>query len=267
MKVGICGCGFVGNAILQFFVKQDNIQTYVYDKFKKINSFNTLLDSEILFICLPTNYDENYKTYDMTEINITLSLLSEQNYKGIILIKSTVIPSYCSYSNDLYPNLSIIHNPEFLSAITAVDDFANQKHIIIGYTKQSKKHIYNIYNFYNFLFPLARLSICTSEEAGLTKLACNSFYATKIQYFTEIYLLCEKMNISYDNIKSLMLQNNWINPHHTNVPGHDNHISFGGACLPKDINALTQFMISNNSPCEVMKAVITERNKIRTSLI
>ena len=267
MKVGICGCGFVGNAILQFLIKQNNIQTYVYDKFKNINTFESLLNTEILFICLPTNYDEEFKSYDMTEINNTLFLLSEKNYSGIILIKSTVLPSYCSGINNLYTNLSIIHNPEFLSAATSIEDFANQKHIILGYTKQSKKHIYIIYNFYNVLFPLARLSVCSSEEAGLTKLACNSFYATKIQYFTELYLLCEKMNIQYDNVKNLMLLNQWINPHHTNVPGHDNNISFGGACLPKDINAFTQFIISNNSPCEVMEAVISERNKIRTSII
>ena len=39
MKVGICGCGFVGNAILQFLLKQNNIQTYVYDKFKNKEHF------------------------------------------------------------------------------------------------------------------------------------------------------------------------------------------------------------------------------------
>jgi UDP-glucose 6-dehydrogenase len=238
----------------------------VYDKYKKLNTFEYVLNSEILFICLPTDYSEEIKSYDMTEINNTLSLLSKNNFNGIILLKSTLLPNYCSSINNLYTNLNIIQNPEFLSAITAVDDFAKQTHIILGHTIQSINCISSVYNFYNKLFPSALISICTSEEAAVTKLACNCFYSTKIQYFTEIYLLCRHLNIPYDNIKRLMLQMGWIDPHHTSVPGHDNKISFGGACFPKDINALTQYMIVSNIPNEVLQSVINERNKIRNGI-
>ena len=270
IKVGICGCGFVGNAIQQFLLNlQDDIQLSVYDKYKNLNNLNNLnkfeclLDVDFLFICLPTNYNEELKSYDMTEINNTLSLLSENNFGGIILIKSTVIPNYCSEMNNLYSNLNIIHNPEFLSASTAVADFSEQKHIILGHTKQSISYVNSVEKFYKNQFPLAVISVCKSEEAALTKLACNSFYSTKIQYFTEIYLLCTQMNVSYDIVKNLMLQNGWINPQHTSVPGHDNQISYGGACFPKDTNALAQYMIANNIPSDVLQSVINERNKMR----
>ena len=211
MKVGICGCGFVGNAIQQFLVNLKDIELHVYDKYKQINSFEYVLDSKLLFICLPTSYNEEFKSYDMTEINNTLSQLSLNNYSGLILLKSTVLPAYCSGINNLYSNLTIIHNPEFLSASTAIADFSTQKHIILGHTKQSISCVSVAELFYKNLFPSAVISICTSAEAALTKLACNSFYATKIQYFTEIYLLCERMNVSFDTFKNLMLQNGWIN--------------------------------------------------------
>ena len=165
--------------------------------------------------------------------------------------------------NNLYPNLNIIHNPEFLSANTALEDFSNQNHIILGHTKQSIEYINTIIHFYKNLFPQSEISICTSVESALTKLACNSFYATKIQYFTELYLLCEHMNVSYSNVKNLMLKNGWINPQHTSIPGHDGQISFGGACFPKDINAFTQYMIACELPSEVLQSVINERNKMR----
>ena len=165
IKVGICGCGFVGNAIQQFLLNlQDDIQLSVYDKYKNLNNLNNLnkfeclLDVDFLFICLPTNYNEELKSYDMTEINNTLSLLSENNFGGIILIKSTVIPNYCSEMNNLYSNLNIIHNPEFLSASTAVADFSEQKHIILGHTKQSISYINMIFNFYKNLFQIYYLS-------------------------------------------------------------------------------------------------------------
>lgn len=263
IKVGICGCGFVGNAILQFLLNQYGVAIRVYDKYKGLNSFECLLKSDILFICLPTIYDPDLKSYDMSEINSTLLKLSSHNFNGLVLIKSTVLPTYCSDSNNTYPNLNIIHNPEFLSASTALVDFSSQTHIIIGHTKQSISYIGTVQHFYKKLFPLAEISICSSEESALTKLACNSFYATKIQYFTEVYLLCEKMKIPYNTVKELMLKNGWIDPHHTSVPGHDNLISFGGACFPKDINAFTQYMIANKIPSDVLQAVITERNSIR----
>ena len=275
-KIGICGLGFVGNAIYCFFQNQyiknnnmnivNSIRPYIlliYDKYKKINEFDILLDTDILYICLPTNYNNTIKTYDMTELDNTIQLLDKHNYKGIILIKSTVLPLYCSTMNSLYTNLKIIHNPEFLSARTAIIDFALQNHIILGFTYQSNNIITYIYEFYKVLFPTAFISIVDSHTSSIVKLACNGFYATKIQFFTEIFLLCKKLNMNYDLVRDLMLRNNWINPMHTNVPGPDNLISYGGVCLPKDICALNQLMISHNCINNVISSVIKERNIIR----
>jgi len=262
MKLGICGIGFVGNAIYKYFDKK-GYTLFLYDKYKNIGTFEELLESDILFICLPTLYDDNLKTYDMTEIDNTLYLLSLHYYSGIILIKSTVLPDYCSQQNELYNNLFIISNPEFLSAKTSVEDFENQTHIILGYTKYSQSKIDIIESLYKENFNNAIISITVSETANLVKLSCNSFYAIKIQYFTEIYLLCQKLNIPYEDVKKLMLNNNWINPMHTNVPGHDGKISFGGSCFPKDINALNQFMISNNINNRILNSTIIEQQQMR----
>jgi len=96
------------------------------------------------------------------------------------------------------------------------------------------------------------------------KLFVNCFYATKVQFFTEMYLLCENMNISYDNVISLMLKNGWINPMHTNIPGPDGQISYGGLCFPKDTLALLSFMKLQNTPCEILNATVQERTKMRS---
>jgi nucleotide sugar dehydrogenase len=262
MIVGICGLGFVGNAI-KAFMDMNIEQVIVYDKYKQINTLDALLGSDILYICIPTPYVDSTKSYNMDEIDSTLFLLNELNYTGIILIKSTVLPDYCENINNTYSALKIIHNPEFLSAATAIKDFAEQAHIILGYTARSKDICNKAADFYKELFPRALISINNSTTAALTKLACNSFYAAKVQFFTEIFLLCDKIDIDYNAVKQLMLNNNWINPMHTTVPGSDGQISFGGACLPKDINALNQFMLSHESANSVLEAVIKERNIMR----
>ena len=268
MIIVICGLGFVGGAIYAFMDNNSskNIikEVLVYDKYKQNNtSLHVLLKADIIYICIPTPYDDDTKSYNMSEIDNTLYLLNELDYRGTILIKSTVLPNYCEDANNKYTQLIIIHNPEFLSASTAVKDFEEQKHIILGYTLQSKYTVSAIADFYKQLFPEALISIHSSNVSAITKLACNSFYATKVQYFTELYLLCERTNISFNEVKELMLNNGWINPMHTDVPGRDNQISFGGACFPKDIKALNQYMKLNNSPNSLLDAVIIERNSMR----
>jgi len=267
MIIGICGLGFVGNAIYSFMndeINKDIIkEIVVYDKYKKLNDLSVLLKANIIYICIPTPYDDITKTYNMNELDDTLLLLDELNYRGIILIKSTILPCYCQDANNKYTQLLIIHNPEFLSASTAVKDFMEQTHIIIGYTLQSKYFVNIIEEFYRLLFPKAVISINTSNTVAITKLACNSFYATKVQFYTELFLLCERTDINYNEVRELMLKNGWINPMHTNVPGRDGKISFGGACLPKDINAFNQYMIKNATPNKVLDAVVSEQNTMR----
>lgn len=266
MKIGICGIGFVGNAVYKCLLNYNHLTLFTYDKYKKINDFNHVLDTDILFICLPTTINNEKQTYDMREIDSTIKSLSLNNYKGAVLIKSTILPPYCANINNIYTNLKIIHNPEFLTARTAVEDFENQKHIVLGFTKYSADLKDLIKYFYKDIFPFAEISITSSECSSLMKLSCNSFYAVKIQFLTEIYLLCNRLDISYNEVKTLMLNNKWINPEHTTIPGPDGHISFGGACFPKDITALSNFMdkmdISNN----VISFTIEERNRMRDCL-
>lgn len=262
MNIGICGYGFVGSAISSFFTEK-SYNVVIYDKYKDIGTFEKVIDTEILFICLPTNYDKCIESYNMTEINMTLERLYNHKYIGIIVIKSTVLPNYCKNMNNMYPNLTIVANPEFLSAKTALEDFRNQKHILLGYTRYSKKAIIKLEEMYRELLGDVEITVVDADEAALIKLGCNSFYATKIQYFTELYMLCNKLGVSYENVKDGMLRNGWINKNHTEVPGSDGKVSFGGMCFPKDIKALCSYMEEMNSTNSVLKGVIEERERLR----
>ena len=60
-----------------------------------------------------------------------------------------------------------------------------------------------------------------------------------------------------------MLKNNWINPMHTDVPGIDGQLSYGGYCFPKDTNALLNHMKRAGTNHKVLEATIVERNIMR----
>lgn len=275
--IGIIGIGVVGSAIKNV-LDSFQIQTKVYDKYKNLGrSVDELLDCNMIFICLPTpfmsseisrNGNGNYDTRELEQVIDQLSILK---YKGIIIIKSTVEPGTTKTLQIKYSNLSLVHNPEFLCAKTATEDFLNQKHIIIGVSNISDvsdvssddKDISPLVDFYKKYFPRADISITTSDESEMAKITCNSFYACKIQFFTEIKLFCEHRGISYNNVKDLIIRNGWVNPMHLEVPGHDGKISFGGACLPKDVQCLNSLLEKYHINNKVIKAVVEENKNMR----
>jgi UDPglucose 6-dehydrogenase len=269
-KIGIIGLGFVGSAIYSSF-KKLSINVYGFDKYKKddntntvgIGTFEEVILCNIIFLCLPTPYDSKLQEYDKSAIYSTCEEMYNLGYTGIIIIKSTIEIGTISLLESKYP-LNYIHNPEFLTARTAEEDFHNQSHIVIGCGSIIKEEQINqIIDFYSNYYKNALISRCLASESESMKLFCNCFYSVKIQFFNELYLLCKKLNIDYDTVKNLMLANNWINPMHTNVPGPDGQLSYGGLCFPKDTNALNELMKKLETPNAVMDAVINERNIMR----
>jgi UDPglucose 6-dehydrogenase len=263
-KISIIGLGFVGGAMLESFKNLNGIDVKGYDKYKSIGSLAECLESEIMFLALPTPFNESTLSYSKDAIIETLDILNDKLYSGCIVIKSTVEPETTKNLSRRYPNLKLFHNPEFLTQRTALDDFNNQSHIVIGSGPNClESDLILIFSFYKSNYPKAEVSICTSDESESMKIFANSFYSVKVQFFNELYLLCNNMGCSFDVVKELMLKNGWINPMHTQVPGPDGNLSYGGACFPKDTNALFRFMKSYNSPSEVLGATISERNKMR----
>jgi nucleotide sugar dehydrogenase len=264
-STSVIGLGFVGGAILKSF-QLKNCKVVGYDKYKpEFNStFKECVKSDIAFLCLPTVFDEQLNSYDKSCIHEVCGKLESDEYKGIVVIKSTVEPGTTMNLAQAYPNLKLVHNPEFLTAATAFDDFHNQEHIVLGKGPNvSDADIQIVCDFYNFHYPDAEISKCVSIDSESMKIFVNCFYSTKIQFFNELYAITDKMGGDYCTIRDLMLKNKWIHPMHTSVPGTDGLLSYGGGCFPKDTNALCQYMKKKESKCAVLEAVIEERNTLR----
>jgi UDPglucose 6-dehydrogenase len=263
MLIGIIGLGFVGNAIYQSYIKK-GVNLIGYDKFKNIGNLDDCLKSDIIFLALPTVYDYKLGEYNKQPIIDTCEYLTEKSYNGLIVIKSTVEPCTTEKLSQQFPLLNFVHNPEFLRAKTAEEDFHNQTHIVLGKSQSCSVELFDkLYDFYKSYYPDAKISKCSSTESEMMKIFINSFYSVKIQYFTELYLTCQKMGTDFNSIRNMMLLNDQIHESFTNVPGHDGQISYGGLCFPKDTNALNEFMKRNDIPNEVLDACVSERNKMR----
>ena len=264
LTVGVVGLGFVGGAIKDVLSSM-GCSVVGYDKFKDSDEKELLLETDIVFLCLPTVYSETLKAYDKVPLRETCAWLDENKYSGTVLIKSTVEPGTTSELAHSWPSLDLIHNPEFLTAATAKADFASQDHIVLGVGGgASRASVGRVRDFYQKLFPSAKISECTCAESETMKIFANSFYAVKIQFFNEMYTLCRKIGADYDTVRDMIVKNGWVNPMHTNVPGTDGKMSYGGLCFPKDTNALLHTMRGLESPHAVLEATIAERNSMRS---
>ena len=266
MSISVLGLGFVGSSMKKSF-EIKGCEVIGYDKYKDEfkENFPLCLKSSIAFLALPTIFDEEKNEFDKSCIIEVCADLESNDYKGLVILKSTVEPQTTTNLSNMFPKLKFIHNPEFLTAATAFEDFHNQKHIVLGKGPNvSDEDVRILEEFYRKLYPDAEISLCNCTESESMKIFVNCFYSVKVQFFNELYLLCGKTNCNYDLVKNLMLKNKWIHPMHTDVPGPDGQLSYGGYCFPKDTNALLNHMKRNKSNHKVLEATVNERNEMRS---
>ena len=255
-SIGVVGAGTVGSALVRGFSEYSKeIRVYDIDQRKRTHSPEEVFSCDFVFVCLPTPMDENGKC-DLSVIDTVFSIAQsivgheEMNF----ILRSTVpVGTTAKYSEKFS---RIIHSPEFLTARCAGIDFCFPSRNVIGVTKNPKSHRLagRLSELYRKRFPGVDEYIMDSSESELCKLTCNSFFATKVSFFNEIYSLCEKLRINFSNVLAGALSDGRIANSHFRVPGPDGQRGFGGACYCKDINDLISVFNENGVEQNVISA-------------
>ena len=262
MNIGIIGQGFVGNAVFQKFKNYYNTLTYDKDLNKCNSTFEkTVLNSEIIFVCLPTPMNKN-GSCDITIVESVLNDIDNFKLKKIIILKSTIPPRTTSYFNDKFKNLSIVFNPEFLTERNAINDYQNQDRIILGGPRPSTGFLKQIFNN---VFPNAHIIKTGSTHAEFIKYFINCFLATKVTFSNEMFDLAKSLDLDYDKVVEYAILDSRLGKSHFNVPGPDGDRGFGGHCFPKDLNALIYLSNKMNTCNNLLKSVIKTNDSIRTN--
>ena len=257
--IGVIGNGFVGNAIAKGFQgKVSEVRVYDIDKDKTTHGYVETINSDYIFVCLPT------PMVDAEGGECNLSIIEKffeelpRIIEGTVIIKSTVPVGTTESLSKKYPHLNIIHSPEFLTASNAEDDFIHaDRHIFGGDYDLS----YGVRKLFDTCFPHSPSVSMKSKESELVKYFSNCFLASKVMVFNEMKLLCEKIeDIDYETIVFGVGMDGRIGNSHTKVPGPDGDYGFGGTCFPKDINALIHTMEQYGVNPLVLKSV-WEQNK------
>lgn len=253
MKIIIAGYGFVGKAVHEGFKNKHEL--VIIDPKYTADTIKEHIDADGIIICVNTPTGENGII-----IEHVANVLDQVPIFMPVLVKSTVTPGAVGALKEIYPNHSICYSPEFLRASTATQDFINQKYVVLGGTDPEA--------FWHELFtsslPNCKMVLhCSEEEACMVKYTANSFLALKVSFFNQIFDICEKTGMDYEIVRHIVSQDTRIGAGHTIVPGPDDSRGFGGACFPKDTEALVHWTDTIEAKITLVESAIQYNNKVR----
>ena len=260
MNLGIIGRGFVGSAVANGFDK--GCDQIIVDPKYTDNTIQDVLDCKLVFVCVPTPVSED-GSCDTTIANDVLTELNRLQYKGVVVIKSTIIPDYLQEFKKEF-ELKIVYNPEFLTEANANADFKNPPFQVFGGKWRDCEVVEKAYLRHSSvrIVPTFKVDLTT---ASLLKYTINSWLATKVIFFNELKELHElgSSMVSWEQFTDMLSRDERMGNSHMQVPGPDGDPGFGGHCLPKDTEALLNYANKKNIKMSVLRKAVQTNKKIR----
>ena len=258
MKIGIVGIGIVGLAIRYGFEKLGH--TIIIHDIRYNTNIIDVLHTDICYICVPTPVNED-GSCNISIVESVVSELSSLNYKGIITIKSTVVPTTTLKLKEKYNINKICFVPEFLRERCAVVDFTENHDVcIIGTTDVN---VFKIVKECHGKYPNKFIQL-SETEAELCKYFNNIYNATLITFANSFYKVCNSLGVDYTKVKNAVTHREHIKDMYLDC--NDNFRGFGGVCLPKDINAIDNLCSQLNIDVSFFKMLMDENNKYKVTV-
>ncbi len=230
-----------------------------------------VLNSEIIFLCLPTPQDDNgganlrYIFSVAHEVGKILKEGDNRSYK-VMVNKSTVPVGTSEKVGEILKgegasNIDVVSNPEFLREGFAVEDFMRPDRIVIGSSRKAAlEKMKTLYEpFVRQGNPIIEMDPASAE---LTKYASNCYLAMRITYMNELANLCEKVGANVDLVRMGMGTDSRIGKRFLFAG-----IGYGGSCFPKDVKAMVRTSQENETGLKILVAVDQVNRERKTLLI
>lgn len=255
--IAYIGYGFVGKACHEQF--RHNVPAIIIDpKHAPSSTIQDLkaYEPEVAFVSInaPTLQD---RSVDDSVIHKIFAELEEIQYKGIVVLKSTLPPLQVQALADKYgASLKFIYCPEFLREAKWQEDALRPSQMIFAGHQSSCLDLKVIYQRHSHVWSACNYIVGTNYvDAALVKYSINSFLAMKVAFMNEIYeLMCDlDVELGQNPVKGFQNPEMWnhftemlgydsrIGRSHLQVPGPDGNFGYGGSCFPKDVSAMIGF--------------------------
>jgi UDPglucose 6-dehydrogenase len=259
LTIAVAGYGPVGQAIECALKKHPHIEVCVDDPWKGKHIQDWEVErADGIVVCVATPMGED-GSCDTSSVQ---SVFEKYGPDKKYLVKSAIDPMWIAQYSPRHTTVS----PEFLRGTTGAsptEDFLNQTFAIYGGGEMRWWHEL----FKPVLPKLDTVRFCSIEQAAFAKYVENTFLATKVTFFNEMYKIYTEMGKFHRGFKDfdVMVEAISNDPRvgisHTQVPGPDGKFGYGGHCFPKDIAALRHVAHCNCAETPLLDAVV-ETNEL-----
>ncbi len=241
MTIGFIGQGFIGKNYADDFESRG----FVVVRYAKEPEFEQNREKialcDIVFVAVPT--PTTTTGFDDSILRAVLPLVGP----GMTaVLKSTILPGTTKQLQKDFPNIHILHSPEFLREKSAADDAAHPERNIVGIPEKSPEYDARAKMLLDVLPKAPYELVADSNETELIKYAGNMFLYIKLLYANLLFDFSERLGVDYDVVRAGTAADPRIGPSHLSVFDSSGHSGAspgrgaGGHCFIKDFAALRQ---------------------------
>ena len=193
---------------------------------------------DYVLVAAPTNYDPETGKFDTSIVDGIVEMVTRQNPKAFIIIKSTVPIGYTRSIRAKTGNPRVIFSPEFLRETLALYDTLHPSRIILGVDKEDPELVSAAEAFVNCLQEGmvkkdAPVLLMNFDEAEAVKLFANTYLAMRVAYFNELDTFAAETGLDPRSVIDGVCSDPRIGSVYNNPS-----FGYGGYCLPKDSKQL-----------------------------
>ncbi|OGG78386.1 hypothetical protein A3A36_00335 [Candidatus Kaiserbacteria bacterium RIFCSPLOWO2_01_FULL_52_12b] len=234
MKIGCIGQGWIGkNYANDFEARGYDVIRYALEEPHVANKA-AIATCDIVFIAVPT--PTTPRGFDDSAIRNVLPLVG---YGKIAVIKSTVLPGTTETLQGLFPDIFVLHSPEFLVESSAAYDAAHPNRNIIGVPYPNAVYREKAAAVLSVLPDTPYKKIMPARDAEFVKYAGNCFLFFKVMYMNLLYDVITASGSDWNNVREALIHDPRIGtshsePVHASRQGAKSGRGAGGHCFIKD---------------------------------
>lgn len=258
MNIVIAGYGVVGRAVEEALWNHPDVSVFIDDPRlgrEITDEMANVINPVGVVVCVATPMRDD----GTCEVDNVRAVFDKYGDAQRYLVKSAVDPIFLRW----YGAQNVTVSPEFLRGTTGanpIEDFINQKFAIYGGGEM---------RWWDELFKpvlpkLETVKYVSMEQAAFAKYLENTFLATKVTFFNQMYHIYEAMGFKdFDVMVDAITAEPRIGRSHTQVPGPDGKLGYGGHCLPKDMSAIIESGRYCGANIEFLESVRAFNDKYR----
>ena len=229
-----------------------------------LNVAGALKGAEMVFVAVPTNYDEKTKRFDMRIADDVFAQIARECPDAYVVMRSTVQPGTTEELAQAHGIAHVLYCPEFLREGQSLADCLRPSRIVVGADEQELSDIYcalvkRIYEANGELIP--PILLCSLAEAESAKLFANAYLATRVAFFNELDSFALQKGLDASKIIRAVCLDERIGMHYNNPS-----FGYGGYCLPKDTKALLH-VFDEDAPQDLISATVAANETRKKFLV